>query len=179
MLPFFYVLFIKYKYLLLEHRNMYKFLLILIFFLFTSFGLSTEPKKINTPNLNTELSDQEFIYRTLGTYTLQMQDGSLVSVEAYILRRANNSGIYTQYKYEYVLTAVSRSVHNGQLTKTWLYNTRVYLDKSELTLSQYPNGVTIYVNTSPTPIYNWYTSEENIGQFFFKWAASAYEPRIR
>ena len=157
---------------------MYKFLLIIIFFLFTSFGLSTKNLNSEISNPNTELSDQGFVYRTLGTYTLQMADGSLVSVEAYIWRRPNTTGIYKQFRYEYVLTAISRSVHNNQITKTWLYNTRVFLDNNELTYNQYPNGVTIYVNTSPTSIYNWYTSDENIGTFYFKWASSAYEPRL-
>lgn len=156
---------------------MYKILLIIIFFLFTSFGLSTKKLHSDT-SLNIELSDQDYVYRTLGTYTLQMADGSLVSVEAYIWKRLNRSGIYKQHKYEYVLTAVSRSVHNGQLTKTWLYSTRVFLDNNELTYNQYPNGVTVYVNTSPTAIYNWYTSAEDIGTFYFKWSSSAYEPRL-
>ena len=157
---------------------MYKFILITLFFLLTSFGLSTKKLDGDIFNTNIELSDQGYVYRTLGTYTLQLADGSLVSVEAYIWKRNNNSGIYKQFKYEYVLTAVSRSVHNGQLTKTWLYNTRVFLDNNELTYNQYPNGVTIYVDLGATAIYNWYTSDENIGTFYFKWASSAYEPRL-
>jgi len=156
---------------------MYKFILIIILFIFTSFGLST--KNLHSEILlNFELLNQGYVYRTLGTYALQMADGSLISVEAYIWKRENNSGIYKQFKYEYVLTAVSKSVHNRQTTKTWLYNTRVFLDNNELTYNQYPNGVTVYVNTSPTAIYNWYTSAENIGVFYLKWESSAYEPRI-
>lgn len=157
---------------------MYKFIIITLFFLLTSFGLSTKKLDGDIFNPNTELSDQGYIYRTLGTYNLQMTDGSLISVEAYIWKRPNNSGIYGQFKYEYILTAVSKSVHNRQITKTWLYNTRVFLDNNELTYNQYPNGVTVYVNTSPTAIYNWYTSNENIGTFYFKWGSSAYEPRF-
>ena len=157
---------------------MYKFLLITIFLLFTSFGLKTENLNSDTSKSNIQLSDQGSIYRTLGTYSLQMQDGSLISVEAYIWKRPNTSGIYTQYKYEYVLTAISRSVHNGQLTKTWLYGTRVFLDNNELTYNQHPKGVTIYVDLGATAIYNWYTSGEDIGTFYFKWESSAYEPRI-
>ena len=156
---------------------MYKFLLITLFLLLTSFGLTTRISD-DVSKSNIELSEQEgYIYRSLGTYALQMQDGSVVSVEAYIWKRPNNSGIYTQYRYEYVLTAVSRSVHNGQLTKTWLYGSRVFLDKEELTYTQYPNGVTVYVDLGATAIYNWYTSAEDIGQFYFTWASSAYEPR--
>ncbi len=119
-----------------------------------------------------------YLYRTLGTYTLQMTDGSLVSVHAYIWKRTNHTGIYKQYKYEYILTAVSKSIHNGELTKTWLYGTRVYLDNNELTYNQHPNGVTIYVDLRATAIYNWYTSEENIGKFYFRWESAAYEPRF-
>ena len=156
---------------------MYKIILITLFFLLSSFGLSTKKLDGVIFNPNTELSYQGYVYRSLGTYALQMQDGSLISVEAYIWKRPNNSGIYKQFKYEYVLTAVSRSVHNGQLTKTWLYGTRVFLDNNELTYNQYPNGVTVYVDLGATAIYNWYTSAEDIGTFYFKWGSSAYEPR--
>jgi hypothetical protein len=157
---------------------MYKFLLITIFFLLASFGSINKTNDVIETENTIELSDQGYMYRTLGTYALQMQDGSLISVEAYIWKRANNSGIYAQYKYEYVLTAVSRSVHRGQLTKTWLYGSRVFMDNNELTYNLHPQGVTLYVNLGATSIYNWYTNDENVGKFYFTWVSSAYEPRL-
>jgi hypothetical protein len=142
-----------------------------------SFGFVRNSEVVEPKNV-IELSDQGYMYRSLGTYALRMQDGSLISVDAYIWRRPNNSGIYVQYKYEYVLTAVSRSVHKNQLTRTWLYGSRVFLDNSELTYNQHPNGFTVYVDLNATAIYNWYTNDENIGKFYFTWVSSAYEPRL-
>lgn len=79
---------------------MYKYLLIIIFFLFTSFNLNSKTIDVKITKFHIELVNQGYAYRTLGTYSLQMSDGSLISVEAYIWKRLNNSGIYSQYKNE-------------------------------------------------------------------------------
>lgn len=121
--------------------------------------------------------NQGYLYRDLGTYHYNHPDGSTIRVKAYIWKRPNSSGYYSEHRYEYVLTAISESVFQGKYTQTWLYNNRIYYNGQEITQQQYPNGFTTYINTIPTIVYSIYTSDENIPAFTMQWGNSAYENR--
>ena len=117
------------------------------------------------------------IFRDLGSYYHAFNDGSYLRIYAYIVKKPNNSEYYSQYKYEYVLTAISESYNNTRICETWLYNNRIYMDNDEITMNQFPNGTTTYISTSPTPIYSWFTNENTIGSFYMKWTNAVYENR--
>lgn len=126
-----------------------------------------------------ENSDPQQIYRDLGSYRQEYNDGSILQVDAYIIKKRNNSNQYSKYLYEYQLTLVSKSQHNGYYTQTWLYGCRFTYNGNEISYNQYPNGATLYISTSPTAVYSWYTSEEEIAKFMISWSSAVYEPRVR
>jgi len=118
-----------------------------------------------------------YVYRDLGAYKHGFPDGSSIGIHAYILKGANNSGYYTQYKNVFILVAESTSVYGGQYKATWLYGTRVFMNGVETTAQQYPTGYTAYVKLETTVIYSWYTNDEDVGKYYFSWESSAYEIR--
>lgn len=118
-----------------------------------------------------------YVYRTLGDYVYYTSDGSKIGVSAYITKNLNMNRSY-KYRYVYTLIGVSKSEHIGVRTETWLYNTRVFLNGQQVSVNQYPNGFTLYVRTTPSIVFYWYTNDEDIGEYYFSWGSSAYEPRI-
>lgn len=67
-------------------------------------------------------------------------------------------------------------MNGGYLTSTWLYQTQVFVNGTEVSYDQNPLGFTAYIRTTQTILYNWYTSEEHI-KYTMKWGDSAYDPR--
>lgn len=122
-------------------------------------------------------TQQGSMYRDLGYYNYNYQDGTYLKVHAYVWKQPNRTGYYPQYKYEYVLTAVSESWNGTRVAETWLYNNRIYYNSQEISYNQFPNGLTTYVQTSPTSVYSWFTSDENIGTFGMHWGSAIYENR--
>lgn len=120
---------------------------------------------------------QEYIYRDLGEYVYNMPHGDRIGVKAYIVKSRNSNQMYSQYKNVFSLVAVSTSISRNYRTDTWLYNTRIYLNGSEISFNQFPYGLTVYVSTEPTSVYYWFTNDEDIGKYYLTWESSAYVPR--
>ena len=76
-------------------------------------------------------------------------------------------------KYRYELVLVSKSLYQGKLVKTWIYNARVFIDSVEVTRQQFPNGFTAIIETEPTVIY-WYESSLNRINIEISWENSIY-----
>ena len=150
--------------------------LILGLFLFITMPFSSNTNEHD--DIITEINDPVY-YRNLGAYHQDYADGSSIHVEAYIMKKLNRTGAYTNYKYQYELTLKSESIHNGYYTQTWLYNARFFYNGQEISYNQYPNGATLYVGTAPTGVYSWFTSEEQIAKFTLSWSSAAYEPRVK
>lgn len=142
--------------------------------LFFSFKLKNNNISYNQTK---KVKDFGYIYRDLGIYKYAFSDNSYIKVHAYIIKRLNGSGYYSNFRYEYVLMAVSASNNGRGITETWLYNNRIYMDNVEISTHQFPNGMTTYISTTPTAIYSWYSNEDEIGIFKMKWESSVYENR--
>lgn len=160
----------------------YMRILFTILFLFIS-TLSFEAKKSFDSLVKKEIItsnkglQQGFLYKEIGTYKNVFPDNTYVEIYAYIWKRPNRSGMYPDYKYEYVLTAISKSYNGTRITETWLYGNRIKFEGREISYNQFPNGLTTYVYTTPTAIYSWFTSAEHIGQFGMSWDNAIYENR--
>lgn len=116
-------------------------------------------------------------YMDLGLYTYSFSDGTSIGIHGYVVKSLNNSGHYPEYKYCYILVCDSKSVYNRRYTSTWLYTVRVFLNGSEVSAKQYPYGFSIYVKTTPTPIYYWYTNDEFLRDYYLTWGSSAYDTK--
>lgn len=140
-----------------------------------------EIKGYEEPVVEVEVDAQQGgIYRNYGTVYIQnFPDGSVIQLDAYIWKQLNNSGYYSHLKYMYTLTAVSKSVHQGYYTQTWLYGNRIFYNGIDYTAQEFPQGMTTYVQTYPTAIYTIYSNDEHIPAFGMQWQSSAYENRIK
>lgn len=120
-------------------------------------------------------SYQAYVYRDLGTYKVNYPDGSSIGIHAYVVKSPNNSGYYAEYGNQFSLVAESTSVYRNYYTETWLYGVRVFMNNVQVTYNQYPNGIaSAYIKTTPTVIYNWYTNDNDVGNYYFSWNSSAY-----
>lgn len=144
-------------------------LLLVMICMFTITGFSQVTQKSQNKRL------EPFVYRDLGFYNVNYQDGSSITIHAYITKESNDTGYYPQYGNLFSLVAESGSIYRGKKTQTWLYGVHVFMNDVNITFNQYPNGFTAYVKTMPTVIYNWYTNDEQIGKYYFSWNSSAYE----
>lgn len=121
-------------------------------------------------------SQQTHVYRDLGEYVYNMPNGDKIGVRAYILK-TRNTNINNPYKNIFTLVAHSTSISSGQLTDTWLYQTRVFLNGVEVSFNQFPEGCTVFLSTSQTSVYYWFTNDEDVGKYYLTWASSAYVSR--
>lgn len=119
------------------------------------------------------------LYKDYGTWNVQMCCGNKIATHAYVTKSLividNSKSLITQtYKYRYQLYLVSESLHNNNLTNTWLYGAKVYINNVEVTKEQFPNGFNIYVLTEPTLVYWYETNFENL-DFLIKWVNSSFD----
>lgn len=119
---------------------------------------------------------QSYVYRDLGEYVYNMPNGDKIGVRAYIIK-TRNTNLDNPYKNIFTLVAHSTSLSRGQLTDTWLYHTRVFLNDVEVSYNQFPQGCTLFLSTSQTSVYYWFTNDEDIGKYYLTWASSAYIDR--
>lgn len=155
--------------------KVFRFILfILILIITTSFNFV---KNDYNTKIKFEVVGGEKIYRDLGTYRHNFYDGTYIMVSAYILKKLNTTGHYPKFKYEYRLVAISKSHNGSRIAETWLYNNRIFLNGIEITRNQFPNGMTTFIDTTPTNIYSWFTSDESIGNLEMRWENSVYENR--
>lgn len=152
-------------------KNLFNFKIWLVFAVLMFVGVFS---KVNAQQYPSKSAPQTILYRDLGTYSVTFADGSVLAIRAYVLKQRNNNDYYGQYQNQFTLVAESKSVSRGYYTETWLYGVRVNLNDIEVSYQQYPQGYTIFVKTTPTVIYNWYTNDNDIGKYTFQWANSQY-----
>lgn len=140
---------------------------------------------LNTLIINSQSSVSSGHYQDFGVWSYSIDNNNMISVNGYVKREKifeySNRNVKKEtisdlplYKYELIL--VSNSIHNGEKTSTWLYNARIYINGSEITKEQFPNGFLISVDTKPTIIY-WYESSRSDINFKISWDSSVHEPR--
>lgn len=135
--------------------------------------------------ISSQTHSKEYIYQDFGVWSYNIDNDNMISVKAYVTRTRiieySNSEIKKNtvpslplFKYE--LFMVSNSIHNGEKTSTWLYETKIFIDGDEVTKDQFPNGFLVSINTEPTLIY-WHESVRSDVKFKVRWDNSVHEPR--
>lgn len=137
------------------------------------FSFNSLKSEINNPTKE----NKGYLYRDLGCYSHEFGDHTYIKVCTYIQKKLNTTGKFTEFTYEYQLVAISQSFNGYEITETWLFGNKIFYENDELTGAQFPNGVTTYINTTPTVIYSWFTNDDNIGMFYMKWSKSTFENR--
>jgi len=119
---------------------------------------------------------QSPIYQHLGVFNYNFSTNTNVGLSSYVTKHHNVNKSYGGYRYVFYLKMISNSHNAGYLTSAWLYGTRVYVNGSEISFQQSPNGFTTYIKTTETIVYSWYTNDENMN-YSVKWADAVYDPR--
>ena len=83
-----------------------------------------------------------------------------ISISSYVTKQKILSNETKQMvtdlpKYRYELVLQSNSIYNGNVTKTWIYGARVFIDSLEVTREQSPDGFSAIINTEPTIIFRY------------------------
>jgi hypothetical protein len=128
--------------------------------------------------------DAKTVYAELGTWNFRIPNTyyDMLGITMYVTRQDIVSrpdkeqmekmvSDVPTFRYELVL--VSSTKINNELTKTWIYNTKVYINEREMTNEQFPHGFTMLIDTIPTVVY-WYETNNNLLSFKISWASSRY-----
>ena len=100
-------------------------------------------------------------YQNLGTYSLPIQNGSIV-VTGQVFKYDTYFGNYktqTGYRYKYDIYVYSRSTLMNQYRNTFVYNTNIYINGQNVTLIQYPYGMDFLATFQGIIIYVWETND--------------------
>ena len=76
-------------------------------------------------------------------------------------------------KYRYELMLVSKSTKNNVRVKTWIQGVKVFIDSTEVTRDQFPNGFPLLINIEPTLVY-WYETSRDTIDIKISWESSKY-----
>ena len=135
------------------------------------------------------------IYRDYGTFRLVTDDGNIVSLSSFVTIQEEQQAIHreevvkqkalkqlkyeeSKTKYHYELYLVSKSVYQGDTTKTWVHRLKIFVDGEDMLKNQFPDGQILSVGTEPTLIYM-HHSVNKFCEFELTWERAIYEPRIR
>lgn len=139
--------------------------------------------------LKAQSYDKKIVYDTLGTWSNVAVDKSIdnvyvdkIIISSYITKQKVLT--YANYnitqktvanlpKYRYELVLISESKRNNILVKTWIYNAKVFINDIEVTHEQFPNGFTAIIDTKPTIIY-WYETSNDTINIKISWESSNY-----
>jgi hypothetical protein len=112
-----------------------------------------------------------------GTWDKAISPANKISISSYVTKKTivypEQNKMIDMPKYRYELVLKSNSVYNGQLTKTWIFGTKVFVDGKEATVSQSPDGFTAIINTEPTIIFRYDSSLDSIN-IKITWQGSKY-----
>jgi hypothetical protein len=142
----------------------------LVFVILLLFGI--------TSILNAQTYEKSMKFKDFGSWDKVVSPANKISISSYITKRKNLTGISQSAianspKYQYELVLQSKSVYNGNLTKTWIYGAKVFIDSLEVTHDQSPDGFTAIINTEPTIIYRYDSSLDTIN-IKITWKSSQY-----
>lgn len=122
-------------------------------------------------NLSAQSYDVKKKYVDYGTLKYEISTYNVLSISSYvtkqkILTHANQEQrqkmVSDLPKYRYELVLVSKSKHNGNPVETWLFDAKVFIDSTEVTKEQFPEGFSAIVKTVPTVIYWYETSNDTL-----------------
>jgi hypothetical protein len=100
-------------------------------------------------------------YQNLGTYSLPIQNGSIIvtgQVFKYDTFFSNNK-TQTGYRYKYDIYVYSRSTLMGLHRNTIIFNSNIYVNGQNVTIIQYPYGMDFLATFQGTNIYVWETND--------------------
>ena len=132
--------------------------------------------------LNAQTYSKSVTVKDFGTWDKELPSGNKITISSYVTKEkiltyenfAQIQKTVTKLpKYRYQLMLTSNSIYNGKLTKTWIYNAKVFIDSTEVTHSQFPDGFTAIIETTPTVIY-WYESSLDTINIKITWKNSIY-----
>lgn len=113
----------------------------------------------------------------LGTWDKTVSRADKISISSYVTKKIivypDQNKMIDMPKYHYELVLRSNSVYNGQVTKTWIFGTKVFVDGKEATISQSPDGFTAIINTQPTVIFRYDSSFDTVN-IKITWESSKY-----
>lgn len=155
---------------------MYKLIIIFLFLLFS----------VNSYSQNSAYN--KTILKDFGTWSVENGE-HLVSVSAFLTiekeidvihenEKEKAEIVYGETKYHYELYIVSKSKYNGELTNTWLYGVKVYINGENIYEQQFPDGFLASIKTDPTLIHTHHAFDKD-AEFEVTWEKAIYEPRIR
>jgi hypothetical protein len=133
-------------------------------------------------NLNAQSYDIKIKVVADETFNFEVSRNDKISITSYITRQniltyANQEQMQKTVsdlpKYRYELVLLSESKYNNEITKTWIYNAKIFIDGIEVTREQFPDGFTALINVEPTIVY-WYVSSRDILDMKITWKNSIY-----
>jgi hypothetical protein len=135
-------------------------------------------------NLNAQTYDKKITVNNLGEFNLSMStvNSNKINISSYVTKQ--NILSYANYdkiqktvtdlpKFRYELILISNSTYEKKVTKTWIYGARVFINNTEITHQQFPDGFTALIETKPTTIY-WYETSDTKINIKITWASSNY-----
>jgi hypothetical protein len=121
------------------------------------------------------------INKDFGKFDREISSNDKISISSYITKQEilpspnfqQKQAVLDMPKYRYELVLQSNSIYNGNLTKTWIYGARVFIDSLEVTRGQSPDGFTAIINIEPTTIFRYDSSLDTIN-IKITWKSSIY-----
>jgi hypothetical protein len=132
--------------------------------------------------LNAQSYDKSMKVEDFGTFERNISPANKILITSYVTKqKILPTGEYIQRqktvtdlpKYRYELILISKSMFAGKITKTWIYNAKVFIDSTEMTKQQFPDGFTAIIETTPTVIY-WYETNLDTINIKINWKNSIY-----
>jgi hypothetical protein len=146
--------------------------LVIIILLFFAFALTAKA----------QLYDKSVIVEDFGKFVREVSPTDKISISSYVTKQkilinVNVKQIQKKVpelpKYRYELVLQSNSIYDGNLTKTWIYGAKVFIDGLEVSREQSPDGFTAIINIKPTVIFRYESSMDSIN-IKITWKSSNY-----
>jgi len=138
-------------------------IIILLFFGFIGVGAQSTEKSMKVEDF--------------GTWDKTISRVDKISISSYVTKKVivypDQNKMIDMPKYRYELVLKSNSIYSGHLTKTWIFNAKVYINDKEASISQSPDGFTAIINTEPTIIYRYDSSLDTVN-IKITWESSKY-----
>ena len=127
--------------------------------------------------LNAQSVEKSMKVEDFGTWDKAISRIDKISISSYVTKKIivypEQNKIIDMPKYRYELVLKSNSICNGHLTKTWIFEAKVFVNNKEATISQSPDGFTAIINTEPTIIYRYDSSLDTVN-IKITWQSSKY-----
>jgi len=134
-----------------------------------------------TTNLFSQETNGKKNYKDLGTWKLEINGNELrisafATIEKIIDVKKKEITEDTKYKYEVYL--ISKSKYENEITSTWIYGGKIFVNEEEVTYKQFPYGFTVLIKTQPTLVWHDIIDKDDI-EIKIDWEEAKFENRIR